>query len=372
MKPATAETPLARRFAAALAHADPGRARIQLEGYAAAFLVAEPALATSPDRRTRLATAIEELVEAGVIRVSRAVDRSELPPLPRFVVPLDRFTDPPVGREAAAYAWRPELAWAARLPLRRSEFDALRAIQAFLRDRSTDTPMVPTGERSLELFGDEKRLDVLRRNQRLFAQGRLSLEMLRARLFAPPFAYRRIGQGPVALVLENVATYHSVLATVPPEGLIGLVIFGAGGNFSASVCYLAELAAEGIACSIQEIRYFGDLDRRGLEIPIAADAAAREASLPAVRPAVGLWARLLRVGKPSVHPPVDVPTADRLTMWLPPSLRAPAREVLVSGTRLAQEAVGTKLLMSEATWATPAELGLGSIRPGDESRSAQR
>lgn len=366
------ETPIARRFAAALANAEPGRTRILVEAYAAAFLVAEPALATSPDRRARLAAAIEELLEAGVIRVSRAVDRSESPPLPRFIVPLDRVIDPAVGREAAGYPWRPELAWAAGLPLRRSEFDALRAIQAFLRDHSADAPIVPTGERSLELFGDEKRLDALRRNRRLFAPGRLSLEMLRARLFSPPFAYRRVGAGPVAMVLENVATYHSVLTTVPADGLIGLVIFGAGGNFSASVCYLAELAMEGPASSIREIRYFGDLDRRGLEIPIAADAAAREAGLPPVRPAVGLWARLLRAGQRGAHPPVDESTADRLTMWLPVSLRSGACDVLVSGARLAQEAVGTKLLTSDPTWATRAELGPADVDcAGDSAREGE-
>jgi hypothetical protein len=198
MKPTAVETPLARRFAAALADAEPGRARIRIEAYTAAFLAAEPALATSPDRRERLGAAIEELIESGAITASHAVDRSELPPLPQFIVPLDRASDPPVGREAAGYAWRPELVWAARLPLRRSEFDALRAIQAFLRDQRDEAPVVPTGERSLDLFGDEKRLDVLRRNRRLFAPGRLSLEMLRARLFAPPFAYRRVGQGRVA------------------------------------------------------------------------------------------------------------------------------------------------------------------------------
>jgi hypothetical protein len=366
MKPAPVETPLARRFAAALADVEPGRARIWIEAYAAAFLIAEPALTTSPDRRARLAAAIEELTEAGVIRVARGVDRSESPPLPRFIVPLDRVTDPPAGRESAGYPWRPELGWAAHLPLRRSEFDALRAIQAFLRDQGTEAPIVPTGERSLELFGNEKRLDVLRRNRRLFAPGRLSLEMLRARLFSPPFAYRRVGLGPVALVLENVATYHSVLATVPADGPVGLVIFGAGSNFSASVCYLAELATEGPAAAIREIRYFGDLDRRGLEIPIAADAAAREACLPAVRPAVGLWARLLRAGQREAHPPVDAAVADRLTGWLPLSLRASARHVLVSGARLAQEAVGTKLLASEPTWITWAELGPPGVdRPGD-------
>src|SRR5437762_12061995 len=61
MKPVTAETPIARRFAAALAEADPVRIRIGIEMYTAAFLVAEPVLITSPKRRARIAAAIEEL-----------------------------------------------------------------------------------------------------------------------------------------------------------------------------------------------------------------------------------------------------------------------------------------------------------------------
>lgn len=367
--PAEVETPLARRFAAALADLVPGRLRIRVEAYAAAFLTVEPALATSPDRRARLAAVIEELLAAGVIQVSRALERTEMPSLPRFIIPLDRVNDPPVGYEASSYAWRPELAWAARLPIRRSEFDALRAIQVFLRDQEATGPIVPTGERSLELFGDEKRLDVLRRNRRLFSAGRLSLQMLRTRSFSPPFAYRRVGAGPVALVLENVATYHSVLTNVPRDGPIGLVIFGAGGNFSASVSYLVELAMEGPASAIREIRYFGDLDRRGLEIPIAADAAGREAGLPAVRPAVGLWTRLLHVGVRSAHPPVDAQTADQLIAWLPLPLRAGARQILISGARLAQEAVGTDLLGRDLAWATMADLGPAD---GDPERQEMR
>jgi hypothetical protein len=357
MNRSTAETPLARRFAEALAQTDLGRARIGVESYTAAFLAAEPSLVTSPERRARLAAAIQELVEVGRVRVSRALDRTELPPLPRFILLPGRAVDPAVGMEAAAYPWRPELAWAARLPLRRSEFDALRAIQVFLRDQVTDAAVVPAGERSLELFGDEKRLDNLRRNRRLFAPGRLSMEMLRARSYAPPFAYRRVGVGPVALVLENVTTYHSVLANLPGDSPVGLVVFGAGGNFGASVCYLLELMADGVASAIREIRYFGDLDRRGLEIPVAAGAAAREVGLPAVRPAIGLWSRLLREGRPGPQAPLDAPTAARLVAWLPSSLRAAARDRLISGVRLAQEAVGTKALSRDRKWCTWAELG---------------
>lgn len=362
-----ADTPLARRFAAALAEVEPGRSRISQAGYTAAFLAAEPSLATSPHRRARLAAAIDELVEAGVVIPAKSLDRVERPPLPRFLVLLDRTSDPPVGRAATAYPWRPELAWAARLPLRRSEFDALRAIQAFLRDRAGDAPVVPAGERALELFGDEKRLNALRHNRRLFGEGRLTLEMLRARQFAPPFAYRRVGDGPVVLVLENVATYHSVLASVPGDSPVGLVVFGAGGNFAASVAYLAELATEGPAAAIREIRYFGDLDRRGLEIPMAADATAREAGLPTVRPGVGLWALLLSHGHRSPQPPVPPDVAERLAAWLPPAVRVSAAELLVSGYRLAQEAVGSEVLRSDSDWATWKGLGAphvdGPARP---------
>lgn len=123
-------------------------------------------------------------------------------------------------------------------------------------------------------------------------------------------------------------------------------------QFAASVCYLAELAAEGPASLIREVRYFGDLDRRGLAIPIAADIAARETGLPSVQPAVGLWKRLLEVGRRGAHPPLDPLVADRLVQWLPPALRLTAKELLVSGSRLAQEAVGMKLLTSDRTWAS--------------------
>lgn len=350
-------SPLARRFAAVLARTTPDRSKLPLEVYGAAFSEAEPSLATSPERRARLAAVLEELVEGGLLRSSRRSDMSQRPELPAFVTMLDRTRDTPVGREAAAYPWRPELAWAARLPMRRSEFDALRAIQAFLRERARSAPVVPVGERSLELFADEKRLDKLRQNRRLFAPGRLSLDLLRCRAFSPPFSYRRVGNGPVALVLENVATYRSVLAAVPPDTPVGVVVFGGGGNFAAAVGYFVELANEGSLTQVREIRYFGDLDRRGLEIPASAHALASTLGLPPVQPAVALWAMLLRLGKPVDDQAVPAGVADRLVGWLTPPLRDAARRTLVEGHRLAQEAVGTEALLRDPTWTSWAGLG---------------
>jgi hypothetical protein len=351
------ETPLARRFAAELRAAAGGRSRIRQEAYLVAFARAEPALATSPLRRERLRAAIEELVAAGVVVASRSEDRTERPPLPRFLL-VSETLDEPASRVAARYPWRPELAWAARLPLRRSELELLVAINAYLRDRPSSGQVVPLGERSLALTGDEKRLDGLERNKRLFGPGRVTLNLLRARRVAPPFAWRRVGDGPVALVVENQATFRSVCDALPAGSPVGLVVFGSGAHFAASVAYLAELPGDvGLDLRIHHIRYFGDLDRRGLEIPIAADLTAREAGLPPVRPAVGLWARLLARGRLARSATVRPEVAGRICAWLPESLAATAADVLMSGHRLAQEAVGVELLRGDPSWADWPQLG---------------
>jgi hypothetical protein len=60
-------------------------------------------------------------------------------------------------------------------------------------------------------------------------------------------------------------------------------------------------------------------------------------------------------------------------MWLPLSLRVVAREILVSGARLAQEAVGTKVLAREPIWATWAGIGPPGVeRPGDFAPELRR
>jgi hypothetical protein len=351
-------SPLLGRFVAALEGQSFGRLRVPLADYMAAFLEAEPALATAPDRRTRLEAALADLAASGVIRPSRKLDRSEQPALPSFVILLSRITDPPVGPDVARFPWRPELVWARRLPLRRSEFDALRAIQTFLRDEAAKAPTVPLGERSLQIFGDEKRLDTLRNNRRLFAPGRLDLDLLKARAYAPPFAYRKVGNGPVALVLENIASYRSVLGTLPPDSPVGLVIFGGGMNFGSSVLYLRELIAEGPAQAVRHVRYFGDLDPPGLTIPQAANRTALQNGLPPVRPAPGLWSLLLRHGRPAPWEPVSEEDARSLTAWLPDAAQRTAMDLLVSGKRLAQEAVGTEVLMRCAEWAGSKTLGI--------------
>jgi hypothetical protein len=239
------------------------------------------------------------------------------------------------------YFWRPELAWAADLRFRADELERLKRVNAWLRDLDPGEPVVPVRERSLELFGDEKMLERLL-GGRLFFDGGLSLELLRARTVHPPFVCHRISAAPVLLVIENHHTYDSFVRTLGAGGRVGVVAYGAGSAFVGSVTYANDLDPP-----VEEIRYFGDLDARGLRIPVDADRA-RGPLLPPVRPAEHLYRRLLELGVRAAAPPVPAEIAARLVSWLPADLRDEVAAMLAGGCRMAQEAVGFKALRGTA------------------------
>jgi hypothetical protein len=241
------------------------------------------------------------------------------------------------------WPWRAELAWAGELRPTLAEFEVIRSVQEFLRTGGGRRTLVAHRERSLELFGDEKALDRLVQG-RLFAEGRLSLALLRCRWAPPPLAYQRIGPGSIALVVENASAWHSCLATARPAGPIGIVAYGAGRAFEASAAALAK--AEGITA----IRYAGDLDAAGLAIPIACDGARAVHGIPPVLPAAVLWWLPLERAKPRPATRVDPDVATELASWLPPDLQARAAALLIDGMRLPQEAVSVEVLEEYPDW----------------------
>ena len=101
-----------------------------------------------------------------------------------------------------------------------------------------------------------------------------------------PNHLRRVGSGGVLLVLENSATYSSILATLPVRHDLGYLAWGLGSMFIASIRSLSERH------QITDIRYFGDLDLTGLDIPRLAGAPTQDRGLPPVRPAVQLYSML--------------------------------------------------------------------------------
>jgi hypothetical protein len=320
------------------------RRRVELSELMALLVAAEPALEHAPERRARLADVLDELVDADLVELpsARSYDRSARPPLPRFVK-LDRPTAPPRRRVGATVPWRSELAWASELSFDEQTLADLRAVNAFLRDGGAQRPVVPLRERSLDLFGDEKRLERLLGGQ-LFFDGRLTAAELRCEPVHPPFVYQPMSTGPDALVIENHHTYVSFARALPADGPVGTLIYGAGAHFKASVTFVADLPTPP-----RRVLYFGDLDAAGLDIPVHADSVASASGLPAVQAAAALYRLMLDHGRPT---PVDDPPSRyrvaKLTAWLPADARSAAAAVLNDGHRLAQEWVGTELLADQA------------------------
>lgn len=241
--------------------------------------------------------------------------------------------------------------WGARLGFLREmrvglAFEDLQRIDAFLLEDGPARPLVPIKERSLGLFGDEKRLDALL-GSALFAPGRLTLADLRCFLASEPLAWVRgpaaAASGPV-LVLENAATWHSYVRWNRGAPRFSAVVYGGGNRFADGVSFLEESFRE--LGGARRVWYFGDLDPQGLRIPQWASVTASAIGLPGIEPHLWSYERLLALGVGREQPcEDDTPVAEleRLAAWLG-ELAAPALAVLTTGHRLAQEHVGWEQL----------------------------
>ncbi|MCE3550951.1 hypothetical protein LWC33_05700 [Pseudonocardia sp. RS11V-5] len=198
--------------------------------------------------------------------------------------------------------------------------------------------MVPFAERSLELTGDEKYLDQAR-TTRLFSEGILTEDLLRASPVSSPLGPERVGDGPVTLLVENVATFHSLVRRLrAAPGPVGAVVLG-GGNRLPGV--LRSLATDPPV----ELRYFGDLDPPGVRFPGRVDAAA--VGLPPLLPAVSLYSLLVEVGTSRPDRKRSARAGAAPLDWLPAAIRSRTAQLFARGERLAQEWVGYEQLAAQ-------------------------
>jgi hypothetical protein len=306
-----------------------------LEQLLVSFRQALPHLQGDAEARSVLARLLVELEEAGALRQPRqsnrrAYDHSERTPLPRRIVRLDR----PRSAHPKAVMWRPELAFARDFGVHLRE--ELLAIQEWLRKAGLSAPPVALRERSVEIFGDEKRLDALLGTQ-LFARDRLTLDLLRCYLPSVPI---HVVSAPVdnasrpLLVVENHTTFDTLCRWNAERRGYAAIAFGAGSAFVATCASLPRhLGAAG--CS-GEVLYFGDLDPTGLWIP----ARAAEANGIGVRADENLYTRLLsKAQRHQALPRVSFSFEPALLEWLPLPLRAETLRHFNAGRRLPQELI---------------------------------
>jgi hypothetical protein len=208
-------------------------------------------------------------------------------------------------------------------------------------------PLIPIKERSLEIFGDEKRLDNLL-SSTLFRPGRLDLEQhLRCEVIGVPLAWKR---GPVVaaeqpiIVIENAATWHSYCRWNEEQKLFSGVIYGDGNRFVDGIRYLENIFDE--LGGPRRILYFGDLDPQGLVIPQDASVRTQAVNQPAVEAHLWSYRQLITraIGRAQLWE--FEPPAPSLCDWLG-DYAEPVRQLFASGKRIAQENIGWEFLQSE-------------------------
>jgi hypothetical protein len=299
-------------------------------------------LVGDPAARARFRQALDELVGASLVTLPSAASRSGWeaivePPLPVQVTRVDREAAGLAVRPAPR-VWPSALEAAGRIANRPDEHALLERVARWLRDNPAPV-RIPVGERSAELFDDEKALGRYRKT-RLFTSGALTLDLLACYDPPLPFASQHVpGNGPVALlVAENLATYTSFLTAARTLDVTTRpnlhVSWGIGGSFEQSVLSIPLLDP-----LPRYVRYFGDLDLAGLGIAARATHQAAEAGLPPVLPAIACYRFLLNGPRhwrrPDDSNRVGQPDYGDACAWLPPELRPRARELLASGEKVA-------------------------------------
>lgn len=330
------------------------------------MLAQQPRLSQRFDNpREELAWLLNILENSGLLTPMRLTDREKIPlPTKVWLEPLDL----PVPQHMAMPRWHPSLKmladyWIKANPRLREAFAALNSWAWSTPDQ---TPLHQR-ERALEIFGrfgsedtfqfPEKTFDVLRANA-FFSDRELLWKIVHVEPDGPPLLservleeiapnhFRRVGSGGMLLVLENSATYSSILATLPDNHDLGYLAWGLGSTFIASIRSLSERH------KITDICYFGDLDLTGLDIPRLAQVAAKDRGLPPVRPASQLYSMLFKFGldKPSADRPASRQQAMQLASWLPPAHQEHAIALLMNRRRIAQEWVSRRRLAEQAAW----------------------
>ena len=332
-------------FAARLS-ASPRR-RIGEKELWAAFSAAFPGRPQGVEERRWFLAALEALAERGLIRLpSKKGSRWDggiglsVP----ASVDLASSAPPTNARTWREHPWHPHLSWIGVLPQLRLEHEQflLKVHQGLVNGWFQEA--APLKYRSLQLTGNEKKLATLLKTP-LFADGRLSLELLGSYRELLPLAWASVGDAPKALIFENAGPF-SVARTVlsrmksPPYGVVA---YGGGKSILASLPHITTIGR-----SIEAIEYVGDLDLDGLIIARAAQKIAEEAGLPRVSPARGIHSQMLAAAKNfgradgwpggrSASGPAILHEAAR---FLPEDARSTTVQLLADGRRVPEEVLG--------------------------------
>lgn len=329
------------------------RQRIPLADLWQALGATFPAEVETGRARATLATVLQSLTERGyrLPKGRSSYDRSSVPELPPWIERA-RTAAPATAEDAAEVFWCQELIFLYEQKHLAGK-DRWRQLDSWLKmNRGQQLTPIPSRERSFEIFGDEKALDALGRSA-YFERGDITLAALRCFTTNEPLT---IHTGPAGshglplLVVENSATYVSLRRWNAKAGRYCGVAYGGGKRFEGA---WQDVALEREDLGFSEVRYFGDIDVTGLEIPLRSAAALdQKLGLP-LHLEEWLYRLLFTLTPPQRWRTAEGKTdySTELLDWLPAGLRQDCSQVLVARQRIPQEGLrGTDLpVISNAT-----------------------
>jgi len=328
---------MSAEFAARLALSP--RKRVELAQLKQLYFELHPELRNHPERSALLLQVLQDLAAAGALTLPArgSWEKVGQPSLPLWVA-LVREREAVEWEDFSRVPWVPELGfWPELKP---PQLVAAKAINEFLLRRRGSFAFVPIKERSLEIFGDEKRLDAMRSGDSLFA-GRLPLHVVGAFVVPLPLPYRVApAPGKPVLVVENHNSYWSFGEWNQRALRYSAVVYGAGEAFRSTGAALAHVLreVEGVGAL-----YLGDLDPKGIGIPLDFNRTTA-ADEPKVAPALEWYAWLLANARQRERPECKASSEVSALNWLGEQLGASVGELWRAGRWIPQEALGFEQL----------------------------
>lgn len=319
--------------------ASTSRKRVPLEGVKRAFFEAHPELASNPERYLLLLNAVRAMETEKLVQLPAKGSWEKIgnPPLPNWI----QVVREDLPRERVDYAsvpWVPELGfWTELKP---PAIDAAVTINEFLLKRRTSLRLVPIKERSLEIFGDEKRLDAMRFGNTLFG-GRLALAAIGAFQVPLPLPYRQAqAPGRPVLVVENHNSFWSFGEWNQTARQYAAVVYGSGNEFRSSGAALGQVLQEVSGVGAE---YLGDLDPTGVRIPLEYNLALQNEGIP-ITPATQFYRWLLATGLRRNRTDGQEFLGTIANDWLGVELGEAVSAMWAAGQWIPQEALGFEAL----------------------------
>ena len=156
---------------------------------------------------------------------------------------------------------------------------------------------IPYRERALKIFGDEHYLDQMVKDEHLF-QGRLPLSTIYAFKANEPMPYERppsLVTGKPLLIVENHHSFASFVWKNAVQSVFSAICFSSGHTLANREYSLDDI---GNTLKTRKYMYLGDIDARGISIPVEINAIRKKRCVPLLEPATSFYIWLLKNGHP--------------------------------------------------------------------------